>query len=88
MSAAPKLSSESIAEERKASTAPILESNTADVEISRQNDMAQLAYALWQQRGCPIGSSETDWLEAEQQLSSQNSLTKNKSLGQTSVSTL
>ncbi len=33
-----------------------------------QDDIAQLAYALWQRRGCLEGSAETDWLEAEAQL--------------------
>ncbi len=33
-----------------------------------QDDIAQLAYALWQRRGCPDGSAEIDWLEAEAQL--------------------
>jgi Protein of unknown function (DUF2934) len=33
-----------------------------------QNDIAQLAYALWQRRGCPDGNAEQDWLEAEAQL--------------------
>jgi hypothetical protein len=33
-----------------------------------QEDIAQLAYALWQERGCPIGSPESDWFEAEQKL--------------------
>jgi hypothetical protein len=27
-----------------------------------------LAYQLWLQRGCPIGSEQEDWLEAERQL--------------------
>jgi hypothetical protein len=27
--------------------------------------VAELAYALWEARGCPHGSSEQDWLEAE-----------------------
>jgi hypothetical protein len=39
------------------------------VECSRCAEMARLAYTLWQQRGCPVGSAEVDWLEAEQQLS-------------------
>jgi len=30
--------------------------------------IAALAYELWQGRGCPVGSSETDWLQAEQAL--------------------
>ncbi len=38
----------------------------------QQQDIARLAYALWQQRGNPDGSSEQDWLEAERILQSQN----------------
>ena len=30
--------------------------------------IAQLAYLLWQERGCPHGSPEQDWLRAEQHL--------------------
>ena len=30
--------------------------------------IASLAYALWQQRGCPEGSSEEDWFRAEQEV--------------------
>jgi DUF2934 family protein len=26
------------------------------------------AYLLWEQRGCPIGEAELDWLHAEQEL--------------------
>ena len=26
------------------------------------------AYELWQERGCPVGSPETDWLRAEEEL--------------------
>ncbi len=33
-----------------------------------QESIANLAYALWQNRGCPIGSSEQDWIDAEKQL--------------------
>jgi hypothetical protein len=32
-------------------------------------DIAALAYALWQERGCPEGSPEEDWGRAEQELS-------------------
>ncbi len=28
----------------------------------------QLAYALWERRGCPAGSAEQDWREAEEQV--------------------
>jgi hypothetical protein len=30
--------------------------------------IAELAYQLWVKRGCPEGSEELDWLEAERQL--------------------
>jgi hypothetical protein len=29
--------------------------------------IASLAYALWQERGCPEGSPQADWLRAEQE---------------------
>ena len=31
--------------------------------------IGELAYRLWQSRGCPDGTAERDWLEAEKQLS-------------------
>jgi hypothetical protein len=34
-----------------------------------REDIASLAYGLWQERGCPEGSSEEDWLRAEELLS-------------------
>jgi Protein of unknown function (DUF2934) len=37
-------------------------------DVLAQSSIAQLAYALWQQEGCPDGSAEKDWLEAEQKL--------------------
>ena len=33
--------------------------------IQQQQAIANLAYELWQQRGCPFGSSEEDWNRAE-----------------------
>ena len=36
---------------------------------SPQENIAQLAYAIWQSRGCPDNSAENDWIEAEMQLS-------------------
>ena len=30
--------------------------------------VGELAYRLWQARGCPQGTAEEDWLEAERQL--------------------
>lgn len=37
-------------------------------EESMHEDIARLAYALWQQRGCPNGSAEFDWFAAEEKL--------------------
>ena len=28
-------------------------------------EIAVLAYALWEKRGCPVGSPDVDWSEAE-----------------------
>jgi hypothetical protein len=33
-------------------------------------EIARLAYLLWEQAGCPEGQSEQHWLEAERQLRS------------------
>jgi hypothetical protein len=32
------------------------------------NAIRDRAYARWQARGCPVGSAEHDWLEAEREL--------------------
>jgi hypothetical protein len=45
------------------------ESNSQISETSTQENLAKLAYGLWQERGCPHGSPEIDWLEAERNLS-------------------
>lgn len=37
-------------------------------EASMQEHIARLAYTLWEQRGCPSGSSEFDWFAAEEKL--------------------
>ena len=56
-----------------AATKPALVS-APEIEL-RENeiahdDIAALAHRLWQDRGCPIGSPEEDWFEAQRQLSS------------------
>jgi hypothetical protein len=35
---------------------------------SPEQDIANLAYTLWQQRGCPCASPEQDWFEAEERM--------------------
>jgi hypothetical protein len=44
---------------------PDLESLLAALEQER---IAALAYFLWQQRGCPEGSPEEDWFQAQQHI--------------------
>ena len=36
-----------------------------------EKDIATLAFELWQARGCPEGSSEEDWFQAVELLTSQ-----------------
>jgi hypothetical protein len=31
-------------------------------------EIARLAYQLWQERGCPIGTDQEDWFRAEREL--------------------
>jgi hypothetical protein len=38
------------------------------IQSPSQQDIANLAYALWQERGAPDGSAEKDWIEAERRL--------------------
>lgn len=46
----------------------------SDRELSRE-DIARLAYALWEARGGQGGSPEEDWLRAEQELRRRNPAT-------------
>jgi hypothetical protein len=38
------------------------------LDPGNHDDIAILAYRLWQQRGCPVGSDQEDWFRAEQAL--------------------
>jgi hypothetical protein len=51
--------------------APAMEEQTtseAETQAVSAGDIANLAYRLWQERGCPIGSPEEDWYRAEELL--------------------
>ena len=37
-------------------------------DLPTHDQIAQLAYQLWEERGRPEGSAEEDWLRAEKQL--------------------
>ena len=36
--------------------------------LPENRSIGELAYQLWQARGCPDGTAEQDWLDAERQL--------------------
>jgi hypothetical protein len=37
-------------------------------KMRKPEEVALRAYELWQQKGCPQGSAEEDWLQAEEEL--------------------
>jgi len=49
------------------SESPETSAQSAEPQHVREQ-VASLAYALWEQRGCPEGSPEEDWFRAEQEL--------------------
>ena len=50
------------------------------VQSEREHEVIQLvAYYLWEQRGCPIGTPEVDWFGAEEQLREQGQDASSKS---------
>jgi hypothetical protein len=44
-----------------------------DESSPTHEEIAALAYSLWETRGCPEGSPEDDWLNAERVLNDQQS---------------
>lgn len=60
-----------MAVEPDSKTESLDKSAPADVsEPMNQQEIAELAYELWQAGGCPDGSPEVDWFRAEQELQS------------------
>jgi hypothetical protein len=57
-------------EKHRASDSAIEEQVDATIE---HGDIAQHAYHLWHQRGCPEGCPDDDWYRAEQELASRHS---------------
>ena len=51
---------------RSTSAQAVAEEPPPDVQFTEQ--VVALAHALWEARGCPEGSPETDWHQAERQL--------------------
>jgi hypothetical protein len=52
-----------LAERRNESLEP-----AAQVVAFDSDEVAPLAYKLWQERGCPLGSDQEDWFRAENEL--------------------
>jgi len=44
-----------------------------------QDGVAALAYQMWQERGCPIGSDQEDWFRAENELKNRKVMAKGAS---------
>jgi hypothetical protein len=51
----------------RTSAATLIEDRKVDGQVS-QSEIAELAYQLWVDRGCPAGSAEEDWFEAERRI--------------------
>ena len=41
-----------------------MQNETVTMERDNHEEIATLAYAIWMQRGCPVGSPEEDWFRA------------------------
>ena len=52
----------------KSSVATHTGSTQEPVQSLNTEEIAVRSYELWQERGCPFGSPEVDWLRAEQEL--------------------
>lgn len=63
---------------RRTVTAPLASRSDAESHLVAlankfdEQDIAALAYELWQARGCPAGSPEEDWFRAVEQLQCRN----------------
>jgi hypothetical protein len=54
---------------KKSGTSQPTDSTERNVsEAVSEDAITALAYQLWQERGCPIGSDQQDWFQAEQEL--------------------
>lgn len=39
-----------------------------NADMAGRHEISELAYQLWVERGCPIGSPDEDWFKAEEEL--------------------
>jgi len=60
-------------ESMRKSTLTRTESTVQDtVAAIASDEIAALAYQLWNERGCPAGSPDEDWFRAEAELNNRN----------------
>jgi hypothetical protein len=52
----------------KSKTTMTDEEHASHGQLPTHNEIAERAHERWLQRGCPSGSNEEDWLEAEREL--------------------
>jgi hypothetical protein len=57
----------SVVQRHRKAAGPVTAVETV-TQNARTEDIARLAYSLWEARGCQGGSPEEDWLRAEQEL--------------------
>ena len=51
-----------------ANTPPHCKEESRQRTLSTEQQVAELAFRLWVERGCPLGSPEEDWFQAEHEL--------------------
>lgn len=52
---------------KQATKRSVRETRAGLTALAEHKQIALLAYALWQERGCPEGSPDVDWFRAEQE---------------------
>ena len=73
MKAQKKLESQASSGLAQAAAPALEQETTAQAGRSENQEIARLAYSYWEERGCPIGSPEQDWLRAEYELHARQS---------------
>jgi hypothetical protein len=47
---------------------PLSQAEAVATTDCNEVEVREQAYSCWQERGCPVGSPEEDWLRAEREL--------------------
>jgi len=76
-----------VPEPKKSITNEPLEDSVQPIpsENVAKNEVAALAYQLWQERGCPIGSDQEDWFRAERKIAGSKGMNQREVGSQSSV---